>query len=49
MDIKIAFLYGDLDEEIYVEQPKGYVIPSQEDLILLLTKSLYRLKPALNV
>jgi hypothetical protein len=44
MDVKTAFLYGDLDEEIYVEQPEGYVIPSQEDLVLLLTKSLYGLK-----
>ena len=44
MDVKTAFLYGDLDEEIYVEQPEGYVVPGQEDLVLLLTKSLYGLK-----
>ena len=49
MDVKTAFLYGDLDEEIYVEQPEGYVIPGQEDLILLLIKSLYGLKQAPNV
>src|SRR5438046_10719372 len=49
MDVKTAFLYGDLDEEIYVEQPEGYVIPGQEDLVLLLLKSLYGLKQAPNV
>src|SRR5271170_161840 len=49
MDVKMAFLYGDLDKEIYVEQPEGYVVPGQEDLILLLTKSLYGLKQAPNV
>jgi hypothetical protein len=49
MDVKMVFLYRDLDEEIYVEQPEGYVIPGQEDLVLLLTKSLYGLKKARNV
>ena len=49
MDAKTAFLYGDLDEEIYVEQPEAYVIASQQDLVLLLTKSLYGLKQAPNV
>src|SRR5208282_474578 len=49
MDVTTAFLYGDLDEEIYIEQPEGYVVPGQEDLVLLLTKSLYELKQAPNV
>ena len=49
MDVKTAFLYGDLNEEIYVEQPEGYVTPGQEDLVLLLTKSLYGLKQAPNI
>ena len=48
-DVKTVFCYGDLDEEIYVEQPEGYAIPGQEDLVLLLTKSLYGLKKAPNV
>ena len=27
MDVKTAFLNGDLDEEIYMEQPEGFVAP----------------------
>ena len=27
MDVKIAFLKGDLDEEIYMEQPEGFIVP----------------------
>ena len=30
MDAKIAFLNGDLDEVIYMEQPEGFIIPRQE-------------------
>ena len=29
MDVKTIFLNGDLEEEIYMESPKGYVVPSQ--------------------
>ena len=29
MDVKIAYLNGDLDEEIYMEQPEGLVVPGQ--------------------
>ena len=28
MDVKTAFLNGDLDEEIYMEQPEGFIVPS---------------------
>jgi len=46
LNVKSAFLNGDLQEEIYVEQPKGYVIKGQEDKVYRLGKALYRLKQA---
>ena len=44
MDVKTAFLHGDLEEQIYVEQPKGFSQLGQEHLVCKLKKSLYRLK-----
>ncbi len=44
MDVKTAFLNGDLDEEIYMEQPEGWVVPGKEDHICLLKKAIYGLK-----
>ena len=46
MDVKIAFLNGDLDEEIYIEKPEGFSAPGQENKVCKLVKSLYRLKQA---
>ncbi len=43
MDVKIAFFNGDLKEEIYMEQPKGFT-QEGENLVCKLHKSLYRLK-----
>jgi hypothetical protein len=43
MDVKSAFLHGDLQEEIYMEQPLGYV-QNDSSLVFLLKKSLYGLK-----
>ena len=46
MDVKSAFLNGVLEEEVYLEQPLGYVKIGEEKKILKLKKALYRLKQA---
>jgi hypothetical protein len=46
MDVKNAFLHSDLSEEIYMEQPQGFMQDSY--LVYLLKKSLYGLKQALR-
>jgi len=46
MDVKTAFLNGDLDEEVYMEQPDGYVNPTYPDKVCRLLQALYRLKQA---
>ncbi len=47
MDVKIAFFNGDLEEEIYMEQPKGFTHEG-EHLACKLHKSLYGLKQSLR-
>ena len=44
MDVVTAFLNGKLDEEIYMQQPKGYIRFGEEHLVCKLKKSLYGLK-----
>ncbi|CAL1399907.1 unnamed protein product [Linum trigynum] len=46
MDVKTAFLHGDLEEEIYMEQPEGFKKEKNEDYVCRLRKSLYGLKQA---
>jgi hypothetical protein len=46
MDVKSAFLNGDLLEEVYVEQPAGFVIAGKEHKVLKLRKVLYGLHQA---
>ncbi|MDB5910380.1 MAG: uncharacterized protein JWP34_4494, partial [Massilia sp.] len=46
MDVKSAYLNGDLEETIYMRQPEGFVVAGQEDKVCLLQKSLYGLKQA---
>src|ERR1051325_10197320 len=44
MDVKTAFLYGDLDETILMRQHEGYVEKGKEDYVCKLNRSLYGLK-----
>ncbi|WKA09638.1 hypothetical protein VitviT2T_027263 [Vitis vinifera] len=46
MDVKTAFLNGDLDEEVYMELPTGFVEVGKEDLVCKLNNSIYGLKQA---
>lgn len=46
MDVVTAYLNGDIDEEIYMRQPDGFVVPGREHLVCKLNKSLYGLKQA---
>ena len=44
MDVTTAFLNGKLQEEVYMKQPEGFVVKSQEGLVCKLKRSIYGLK-----
>jgi hypothetical protein len=46
MDIKSSFLNGELEEEVYIEQPKGFQLSENADYVCKLKKVLYSLKQA---
>eukprot|EP00253_Pinus_taeda_P008847 PITA_08847 len=46
LDVKRAFLHGDLEEEIYMQQPQGYEVKGKEKLMCRFKKRLYGLKQA---
>ena len=46
MEVKTTFLNGDLEEEIYMDQPEGCVVPGNEKNVCKLVTSLYGLKQA---
>lgn len=46
LDVKSAFLHGELTEAVFIEQPRGYEVNGEEDKVYRLKKALYGLKQA---
>jgi hypothetical protein len=44
MDVKTAFLNGEIEEEVYIEQPQGFEVHSRDTHVCRLKKALYGLK-----
>jgi hypothetical protein len=49
LDVKTTFLHGDLEEEIYMQQPQGYEVKGKEKLVCRLKKIFYGLKQSSKV
>ena len=46
MDVKSTFLNGNLEEEVYIEHPKGFLLSENNVYVCKLKKDLYGLKQA---
>ena len=46
MDVKTVFLNGIIEEEVYIEQPKGFIVHGSDSHVCRLKKALYELKQA---
>jgi hypothetical protein len=44
MDVKTSFLNGEIEEEVYIEQPEGFMIYDEKSHVYRLKKSMYGLK-----
>lgn len=44
LDVRTAYLYGDINEELYMKQPPGYVTQGEEEFVCRLRRSIYGLK-----
>ena len=44
LDVKTAYLFGEVDEEIYMDQLEGFIVKGQEKKVCQLKKSIYGLK-----
>ena len=44
MDVKITLLHRDLEEDIYMKKPEGFMVKGKKELVCKLKKSLYGLK-----
>ena len=46
LDVKTAFLHGELKEEVFVKQPEGFIVPGEKHKVYKLKKALYGLRQA---
>lgn len=49
LDVKTAFLYGEVDEELYISQPEGYITAGRENEVCKLNKSIYGIRQASRI
>ena len=48
LDVKTKFLHGDLEKEIYMQQPEGFEVKGKENIVCKLKRGLYGIKQALR-